>query len=75
MLNDDKTTFQFVQSCLVKHFSKTWGEASYISVLVHTEGSAVVGAFTLEVAEHKSFECQSEAAEKKFPFACEPVKL
>lgn len=51
--NDDFTTFEFVIECLMSVFNKSEAEASKIAMSVHQEGKAIIGTYTLEIAETK----------------------
>ena len=53
MHNDDKTTMEFVIMLLIQLFHKDAEEATQIMLEIHTQGQAVVGRFTHEVAEEK----------------------
>ncbi|MBL7664905.1 MAG: ATP-dependent Clp protease adapter ClpS [Bacteriovoracaceae bacterium] len=53
MHNDDYTTMEFVILVLKKFFNKTNEEAHALMLKVHTEGMAICGIYTHEVAESK----------------------
>ena len=53
LLNDDYTTMEFVVAVIEEVFRKTPAEAFRLMMQVHTEGQAVCGAYTYEVAETK----------------------
>ena len=65
--NDDKTTMEFVIFLLVKVFHKSDQEAVDIMMEVHTEGAAIVGVYTHEIAENKMEICINTADAHNFP--------
>lgn len=67
MLNDDKTTMDFVVGLLVLVFHKQAEEAVNIMLAIHANGSAVVGIYTHEIAEEKMNTCLHAARAEGFP--------
>lgn len=65
--NDDKTTFDFVITVLVKFFNKTPQEGAILALEVHETGVGFVGAYTLEQAEFRVDQVHSLARARKFP--------
>jgi ATP-dependent Clp protease adaptor protein ClpS len=53
MHNDDYTTQEFVVYVLVRYFHKSSDEANRLMVMVHTQGKAIVGFYTRDIAETK----------------------
>lgn len=51
--NDDVTTMEFVVLVLVKYFGKNFEDANELMMKVHTEGRAVAGVYSKDVAETK----------------------
>ena len=51
--NDDYTTMEFVLGILEAVFQKTPAEAFRLMMQIHTQGRAVCGTYTYEVAETK----------------------
>lgn len=51
--NDDVTPMDFVVDMLIKHFNLNIDVAADITFRIHDFGSAVCGAFTLDVADTK----------------------
>lgn len=51
--NDDITTQEFVVEVLQKYFNKSKPAAFKLMLTVHTEGKAVAGIFTKDIAETK----------------------
>lgn len=54
LLNDDYTPMEFVVHVLEMFFGLNREKATQLMLAVHTQGSAVVGIFTRDVAETKS---------------------
>lgn len=79
LLNDDKTSFQFVERCCRDIFHKTSQEARLIAKTVDSSGYADVvgpdGPFTLEVAEEKACQCMDRANRENYPFAADPIEV
>lgn len=53
MHNDDYTTQEFVVYVLVRFFHKSADDANRLMVMVHTQGKALVGSYTRDIAETK----------------------
>lgn len=66
-LNDDITTMEFVMSTLMEIFDHSAESAMEITQKIHEEGSAVVGVYPFEVAEHKGVEVTVLARAQQFP--------
>ena len=66
-LNDDATTVEFVVECLTTIFDHTIEVAVELTEKIHLEGSAVVGVFPYEIAEHKGVEITMAARTSGFP--------
>ena len=67
MLNDDYTTMEFVISILEGVFGKNPAEAFRLMMQVHTQGRAICGTYTHEVAETKADTIRALAAREGFP--------
>lgn len=67
LLNDDYTTMEFVVSVLESVFQKSPAEAFHVMMQVHTQGRAVCGTYTYEVAETKAKTVRDLAAQEEFP--------
>lgn len=67
MHNDDKTSMEFVVMLLIQLFHKSPEEATHIMMQIHTEGSAVVGRYTHEIAEEKMNTATRTARAYGFP--------
>jgi ATP-dependent Clp protease adaptor protein ClpS len=74
LLNDDYTTMDFVIEILEEVFHKQPAEAYRIMMMVHTQGKALCGVYTFEVAETKVDAVVERARENGFPLraAMEP---
>ena len=71
MLNDDYTPMDFVVEVLVKFFGMSQEKATQIMMTVHTEGRAVCGVFTRDIAETKAALANQYARENQHPLLCE----
>ncbi len=67
LLNDDYTTMEFVVAVLEEVFRKSPAEAYRLMMQIHTQGRAVCGAYTYEVAETKVGAVRELAAQAGFP--------
>tara|TARA_Y100000588_G_scaffold327347_1_gene362277 strand:+ start:4212 stop:4529 length:318 start_codon:yes stop_codon:yes gene_type:complete len=67
LLNDDYTTMEFVTSLLEGLFQKSPAEAFRLMMKIHTDGQAVCGAYTYEVAETKVALVYDNAQKEGFP--------
>ena len=70
MLNDDKTPMAFVVGILMLLFEMNQDEATAVMWQIHTEGSAVCGVYSLQVAETKVAEVFELAEANDFPLQC-----
>ncbi len=71
MLNDDYTPMEFVVEVLESFFSMHREQATQIMLQVHTNGSAVCGVFTRDIAETKAAQVNQYAKENQHPLLCE----
>ena len=67
MINDNQTPIEWVQSILVDIFKHSEETARKITLTIHSEGSAVVGIYTYEIAEQKSVEATTLSRDQGFP--------
>ncbi|MCF0192444.1 MAG: ATP-dependent Clp protease adaptor ClpS [Prevotella sp.] len=67
MLNDDFTTMDFVVMVLTQVFRHSSAHAVQIMLQIHNEGEAVVGQYTLDIAQTKVAKVQRMAKEDGFP--------
>ena len=71
MLNDDYTPMEFVVEVLEMFFSMHREQATQVMLKVHTDGSAVCGIFTRDIAETKAAQVNQYARENQHPLLCE----
>ena len=67
LLNDDYTTMEFVVAVLEDVFQKGPSEAFRLMMQIHTQGRAVCGVYTYEVAETKAARVRELAQRDGFP--------
>ena len=66
-VNDDVTPMEFVIDVLQKIFKHDQQTAGSITLSVHSDGSAVVGVYSFEIAEQKGVETTVLARNNGFP--------
>lgn len=74
LLNDDYTPMDFVVEVLEVFFNMNREMATKIMLAVHTQGSAVCGVFTRDIAETKAMQVNQYARESQHPLLCEIEK-
>ena len=67
LLNDDYTPMEFVVHILENFFGMNREKATQIMLIVHSEGSAVVGIYPRDIAETKSEQVNAYAQENNHP--------
>jgi ATP-dependent Clp protease adaptor protein ClpS len=67
LLNDDTTPMDWVIGILVEIFKHSETTAKQLTLTVHTEGSAVAGTYTFEIAEQKTAEAVTLSRDNGFP--------
>ena len=67
MINDNQTPMDFVVDILQRIFRHSHATAEQITLTIHTEGSAIVGTYSFEVAEQKSSEALALSRANGFP--------
>lgn len=67
LLNDDTTPMDWVIGILVEIFKHSETTAKELMLTVHTEGSAVAGTYTFEIAEQKTAEAITLSRDNGFP--------
>ena len=67
LLNDNVTPMEFVVELLQKIFKHDLETSQKIMLTVHTEGSAIAGVYSYEIAEQKGVECTVLARNNGFP--------
>jgi len=71
MLNDDFTPMDFVVEVLMKFFALNEEKATQVMLTVHTEGKAVCGVYTRDIAETKAAQVNQYSSECEHPLLCE----
>jgi len=71
MLNDDYTPMEFVVDVLAQFFGLDLEAATRVMLRVHTEGRAVCGVFTRDVAETKAAQVNQHSQDNDHPLWCE----
>lgn len=67
LLNDDKTTMEFVIEVLVSIYDKQIEEAVALMLHIHEKGSAIVGTYVEDIALTKSELTKRAAMANGFP--------
>ena len=70
IFNDDYTPMDFVVDVLCTFFNMNVEKATQIMLKVHTEGKAVCGVFTKDVAETKAEQVNGYSRECEQPLLC-----
>ena len=66
-LNDELTPMDFVIEVLQRIFRHDRGTSESLTMTVHTDGSAVVGVYSFEIAEQRGVESTLLARNNGFP--------
>ena len=74
LFNDDYTPMDFVVEILEAFFNHNRETATKIMLTVHTEGRAVCGIYTRDIAETKAMQVIEYAKECQHPLLCEIEK-
>ena len=74
LLNDDFTPMDFVVEVLEKFFSMGSEQATQVMLMVHTQGKAVCGTFSKDVAETKALQVNEYSREFQHPLLCKIIK-
>ena len=70
MFNDDYTPMEFVVEILETFFTMDREKATQVMLTVHTQGKAVCGIFTRDIAETKVAQVNQYASENEHPLLC-----
>jgi ATP-dependent Clp protease adaptor protein ClpS len=70
LFNDDYTPMDFVVTVLVEFFHMPVEKATQIMLKVHTEGKAVCGVYSRDVAETKAEQVNEFSREHHQPLLC-----
>lgn len=71
LLNDDYTPMDFVVEVLMTFFGMNEEKATQVMLLVHTQGKAVCGVYTHDIAETKAAQVNQYSSECDHPLLCE----
>ena len=71
MFNDDYTPMEFVVEVLEMFFRHDRESATRVMLTVHTQGKAVCGNYTRDIAETKAAQVNQYARENQHPLLCE----
>ena len=71
MFNDDYTPMEFVVEILERFFAMGREKATQVMIKVHTQGKAVCGVYTRDIAETKAAQVNEYAKENEHPLLCE----
>ena len=74
LFNDDYTPIDFVVEVLEVFFAMNREKATKVMLTVHTEGKAVCGVYTRDIAETKAMQVNQYARECQHPLLCEIEK-
>lgn len=74
LFNDDYTPMDFVVEVLEVFFAMNREKATKVMLTVHTEGKAVCGIYTRDIAETKAMQVNQYARECQHPLLCEIEK-
>jgi len=66
-MNDNQTPMDFVVELLINIFRHSEKTAQDLTMTIHSQGSAVVGTYSYEIAEQKSIEATKLSRENGFP--------
>lgn len=70
LLNDDYTPMEFVVQILARFFGMSPELATKVMLTVHTNGKAVCGEFSYEIAETKVEQVNDYARKHQHPLLC-----
>ena len=67
LFNDDFTPMEFVVHVLIKFFNMDQEKATFLMLMVHTQGQAVIGIYPREIAETLSMQLNEYSRESNYP--------
>ena len=70
LLNDDYTTMEFVVEVLQQFFNKEFQAAEAIMLKIHTNGEAVCGTYSFDVAQTKVTQVIDFSRQNEQPLMC-----
>jgi len=65
--NDKVTSFDFVESCLMDFFDRSFADAQKLAIKVHFNGHTVVGTYLFKIAEIKIKQTKKRARQNHLP--------
>jgi len=71
LINDDYTPMEFVVDVLQMFFSMDREKATRVMLTVHTQGRAICGVYSRDVAETKAAQVNQYAHDNEHPLLCE----
>ncbi len=75
MLNDDYTPMDFVIEVLSRFFALDLEKCTQIMLAVHTQGKAVCGVYSMDIAQTKAAQVMDYAKEHQHPLMCDVQKV
>lgn len=75
LLNDDFTPMDFVIEVLEKFFNMPTEQATQVMLMVHTQGKAVCGTYSKDIAETKAQQVNEYSREFQHPLLCKILKI
>ncbi len=70
LLNDDYTPMEFVVEVLMRFFAKNSNTANIIMLKIHTDGEAVCGVFSHDIAQTKASQVVEFSRKNRQPLMC-----
>ena len=70
LLNDDYTPMEFVVVVLMKFFSKNEAAANAIMIKIHTDGEAICGTYSHDIAQTKITQVTDFSRNNEQPLVC-----
>jgi ATP-dependent Clp protease adaptor protein ClpS len=71
LFNDDYTPMEFVVELLEVFFNMNREKATAIMLKIHTQGKAVCGVYTRDIAETKAMQVNEYSRQNEHPLLCE----
>ncbi|MEH6628197.1 MAG: ATP-dependent Clp protease adapter ClpS [Motiliproteus sp.] len=75
LLNDDYTPMDFVVEVLKIFFNMDEEKATQVMLAIHTQGKAVCGVYTRDIAETKAAQVNQYSKQSQHPLLCEVDKV
>ena len=71
LFNDDYTPMEFVVELLEIFFNMNREQATGVMLKIHTQGKAVCGVYTRDIAETKAMQVNDFSRQNEHPLLCE----